>query len=165
MITKMIRLKIYRISRNIIFILISFVLSISTLYSQDLSDDIKRTGKLTVTVSGFKNDRGQLRIAVFNSEKTYSAKKESRKPFIRGHTSIKNRKAIWVYENMPFGEYAIICYHDENGNSKMDKKFLGIPEESYGFSNNAKGSLGMPDYEKAKFILNTQTKNIEIRVE
>ncbi len=151
--------------RNIILVLMVLALSISTLYSQDVLDDIKDAGNLTVTVSGFKNDKGQLRIALFNSEETYSDKGEPIKPFINSYATIKDKKATWVFENIPLGEYAIKCYHDENGNNKMDKNFLGIPEESYGFSNNAKGSLGMPDYEKAKFIFNTEMENIEIRVE
>lgn len=152
--------------RNMILVLVVLILSIATLYSQDVSDDTKDAGNLTVTVSGFENDKGQLRIALFNSEETYSDKGEPIKPFIKGYANIKDKKAIWkVFENIPFGEYAIICYHDENGNNKMDKNFLGIPEESHGFSNNAKGSLGMPDYEKAKFIFNTEMENIKIRVE
>ncbi len=46
----------------------------------------------------------------------------------------------------------------------MDKNFLGIPKEKYGFSNNAKGKLGPPDYEDAKFIINAELKNMEIRI-
>ena len=150
--------------RNIILVLMVLVLGIVTLHSQDVSDDSKETGNLTVVVIGFESDKGQLRIALFNSEETYSNKKEPKEPFIKALASIKDKKAIWVFEDIPFGEYTVICYHDENGNEKMDRNFLGIPKEKYGFSNNAKGKLGPPDYEDAKFIFNAEIKNIEIRI-
>ncbi len=49
--------------------------------------------------------------------------------------------------DLPNGNYAIAVYHDANGNNKLDKNFLGIPTEKYGFSNDAMGSFGPPDYE------------------
>ncbi len=149
---------------KMIIILIVSVLSSVTIYSQAVMDDDKETGNLTVSVSGFENDRGQLRIALFNSEENYSNKEEPIIPFNRGFASIEDNKAIWVFENIPFGEYAVKCYHDENGNEKMDKNILGIPKEKYGFSNNAKGNSGPPDYEEAKFIFNSEIINIEITI-
>ncbi len=150
--------------RKPILVLMVLVLGIVTLHSQTVSDDTKETGNLTVSVSGFENDRGQLRIALFNSEENYSNKEEPIIPFNRGFASIKDNKTIWVFENIPFGEYAVKCYHDENGNEKMDRNFLGIPKEKYGFSNNAKGNSGPPDYEEAIFIFNSEIKNIEITI-
>ena len=150
--------------RNMILVLMVLVISIVSLHSQAVSDDNKENGNLTVAVIGFESDKGQLRIALFNSEETYSDKKEPEEPFIRGFASIKDKRAIWVFENIPFGEHVIIYYHDENGNNKLDKNFLGIPKEKHGFSNNAKGSLGIPDYGKAKFVFNTEIKNMEIRI-
>lgn len=147
--------------RKTILLFMVLVLGIVTLHSQAVSDDTKETGNLTVTVSGFKNDKGQLCIALFNSEDNYSNKEE---PLIRGRASIEDMKAIWVFENIPFREYAVKCYHDENGNEKMDRNFLGIPKEKYGFSNNAKGNSGPPDYEEAIFIFSSEIKNIEITI-
>ena len=56
---------------------------------------------------------------------------------------------------LPPGEYGIAVYHDLNANNVMDKRFLVIPSEAYGFSNNARGpfGLGRPGFEKAKFTV------------
>ncbi|MDZ7756077.1 DUF2141 domain-containing protein [Rhodohalobacter sp.] len=36
-------------------------------------------------------------------------------------------------------------YHDKNTNGELDTNLSGIPEEAYGFSNNARGNaLGRP---------------------
>ena len=52
---------------------------------------------------------------------------------------------------LPHGEYAIAVFVDLNGNGKMDKNFLGIPKEQYGFSNNVMGKMAAPSFEQAKF--------------
>ena len=36
----------------------------------------------------------------------------------------------------------------------FDTNFLGIPTENYGFSNNARGLFGPPNWEDAKFKFN-----------
>jgi uncharacterized protein (DUF2141 family) len=35
----------------------------------------------------------------------------------------------------------------------LDTNFLGIPKEQFGFSNDARGTLGPPDFESASFEL------------
>jgi uncharacterized protein (DUF2141 family) len=45
----------------------------------------------------------------------------------------------------------------------MDTKLFGIPKEPYGFSNNAKGFMGPPSFEDAKFVLD-HDKTIFIEV-
>ncbi len=149
--------------KHITLILIILILSLVTLHSQTVSDEIKNSGDLTVAVNSFENDKGQLKIALFNSKETYS--NNLNESFISGHANIEGEKAIYVFDNIPFGEYAIKCYHDGNGNNKLDKNLLGIPKEKYGFSNNANGSFGIPDYKKVRFILNLEKKSIEIMLE
>ncbi len=51
------------------------------------------------------------------------------------------------------GTYALALLHDENGNGEMDSNFLGLPQEGYGFSNDAKVFLGPPSFEAASFKL------------
>ena len=66
----------------------------------------------------------------------------------RPRTEIKNKKAQWILEHMPYGSYSIKVFHDENGNSKLDKDILGVPTERYGFSNNARGRFGPPPFQQ-----------------
>ena len=42
------------------------------------------------------------------------------------------------------GTYAVAIYHDENGNAKFDKTWIGLPDEGYGVSNNPTTFLGPP---------------------
>jgi len=46
------------------------------------------------------------------------------------------------------GKYGFSAYHDENENEKLDLSLFGAPTESYGFSNNARGTFSKPDFEE-----------------
>ena len=67
--------------------------------------------------------------------------------------------------DLPYGEnYTIAIFHDVNDNGKMDKNFVGVPKEPYGFSNNARSKWGPPKYEIAKFELNQKVLKINAAV-
>ncbi|KAF2332633.1 DUF2141 domain-containing protein [Flavobacterium daemonense] len=113
--------------------------------------------KLTVAVSGLKNDTGVVKVGLYNSDGTFL--KTTYKSLA---SEIKNNQAIVTFEDLPAGEYAISTYHDENTNGKLDRNAMGIPSEEYAASNNAKGFMGPPLYADAKFNVAKDSK-IEIK--
>jgi len=65
---------------------------------------------------------------------------------------------------LPDGDYALVFFIDANKNNKLDKNFIGIPKEQYGFSNNAMGSLSAPTFDQAKFsVLGKTVQNIKLK--
>jgi uncharacterized protein (DUF2141 family) len=135
--------------------------SVTVAFADDLRPGVK-TGNLTVAVDGFKNDYGFAKMALANSIEGY---KDDAKSFMSKNVQIVNGKAVHGFNNVPFGEYAVKVYHDENGNDRLDKSILGAPLELYGFSNNVRGIIGRPDYKRAAFILNKPEMTITIHVE
>ena len=130
-------------------IIIAIVLFISSLASA------QNVG-LTVKISGLKNNTGLVQVGLFNSEGTFL------KTAYKGISSeIKSNSATVTFTNIPKGKYAISAYHDTNKNGKLDTNFIGIPKEDFACSNNAKGKMGPPKYEDAKFDL---TKDMKIDV-
>jgi uncharacterized protein (DUF2141 family) len=113
---------------------------------------------LTINISGLNSNKGTLLVAVYDQKEAFL-----KKSFIGNTVKIKNKKSIITFRNLPKGEYAVSFLHDENENKKMDTNFFGVPKEDYGCSNNAKGFMGPPKYEDAKFQL-TANKVIEIRI-
>ena len=107
-----------------------------------------QTNSLTVTVTNFKNNQGKVMVGIYNGANTFM-----KKTIYSKVGDIKANTAKVVFENIPDGEYAISLYHDENNNGKLDKGWFGIPKEGYGCSNDAKGNMGPPKYEDAKFLL------------
>ena len=66
---------------------------------------------------------------------------------------------------LPYGEYAVTLFVDLDGNKKLNKNFLGIPKEQYGFSNNVMGRMSPPTFDQAKFaIAGPTTQNIKLRI-
>ena len=59
---------------------------------------------------------------------------------------------------LPEGQYVISLFHDANGNKKLDQGEYGIPLEKYGFSNNARGQMGLPAFKDAAFLLKSDSK-------
>ena len=113
---------------------------------------------LTVNVTGLKNNKGKVLVGVYNSEANFL-----KKVVVGKLVTIINKKVQIIFENVPVGTYAVSLYHDENENNKLDVNFLGIPKESYGTSNDAKGFMGPPKYNDAKFELkNNKIINIKL---
>ncbi len=147
---------------NRLFYILPLILAlIMPVFAQDAPESDPQSGTLRIVLSGFRNDKGDVKIALSDSEENYLSKGR----VLKGTASqIKDRKAEGVFHDISYGEYAVKVYHDMNGNNKLDTNFLGIPKESYGFSNNARGTLGMPKWEKAKFVLEKKDMLIEIKV-
>lgn len=49
------------------------------------------------------------------------------------------------------GVYAIALYHDEDGDTKFDKTWIGLPDEPFGLSNDPKIRLAKPKHEEVAF--------------
>jgi len=76
-----------------------------------------------------------------------------------------NLQNLEINKILPHGEYAITLYVDSNGNKKIDKNFLGIPKEQYGFSNNVMGKMSPPTFDQAKFMVTGPViQNIKLRI-
>jgi len=63
------------------------------------------------------------------------------------------------------GEYALVVYHDENGNGRLDENFIGIPSEPLGFSNRY-WPQGPPTFTNAAFKLDAdEKKSIDVKLQ
>jgi len=118
------------------------------------AEDAPQTGDLTIIVSGFKTNNGYARIALSNSEQTFQ---DEDKAFCLVKARITNYKVTVILKDIPFGTYAVSVFHDENGSGKLERNVLGIPKEDYGFSNNARGKVNPPGFDKVRFELNTRS--------
>ena len=54
------------------------------------------------------------------------------------------------FGDLPPGDYALMVFHDANGNGELDLNFMGIPREPLGFSNRYR-SKGPPVFSSASF--------------
>jgi uncharacterized protein (DUF2141 family) len=124
---------------------------LSTVQFNHQSGQLSRSnGRLTVVITGFHSDAGEVSVALFNEATAFPKHPEKAVAIL--YSRITHGKSEAIFENLSPGQYAISVFHDENNNKKMDSNFFGVPKEGVGASNNAKGHLGPPKYQDAKFI-------------
>ena len=70
---------------------------------------------------------------------------------------------VVVLHGLPPGQYAVQTFHDENGNKKVDRNFIGLPKEGVGFSNDAPIRMGPPKWADAMFTFNGAEQTIQLK--
>jgi uncharacterized protein (DUF2141 family) len=119
-------------------------------------------GKLVVTVTGLHSDGGQLLLRLYAGPDGYPT--DGAKAVRQIRQRIAGGQATLELTGLAAGSYAIGCVHDENGNGKLDTNLLGIPKEGVCASNDAKGRMGPPRWEDARFSLGPDGAALVIHV-
>lgn len=114
------------------------------------------TGNLRIVVNGIRQAQGQVCVSLFAGSQGFPDRGD-RAVRAQCVPTGKGRTAV-TFQNIAFGNYAIAVYHDRNGNGKLDRNFLGIPTEGFGFSRNPVIRTGAPRFgEAAVFVAGTET--------
>ncbi len=121
-------------------------------------------GSLRIVIEGIKNAKGQVKVgleknaAEFDQGPLHEAR-------YRGETVLSKEGRIEVlFRDLPLGSYAVKSFHDEDGNGQLNTNFMGIPTEDYGFSNDARGTMGPAKFQDARFDFDAPEKTITIRL-
>ena len=126
------------------------------------ADDTTAPSMLTVRVVDLRNRKGQVRLGVFDRA--------------RGFPTERNGALLWQSapaggENcsfaveLPPGRYAVVVLHDENGNKKVDRNFVGVPKEGYGVTNNPKPAMRAATYREAAFDLPPEGAEVRVSIQ
>ena len=118
-----------------------------------------QAGELSIEFKEKGAKEGTIYFAVFDTAGDWL-----KKPLRSEKVAIANESATALIADLPPGEYAISAFHDLNGNGKLDSNFIGIPNEPFGFSNDASGSFGPPKFDQAKFKIAAANEKIVINV-
>ena len=141
---------------------LAYIILLSVGVSFATSSLAQSGGQATVIlkVTGLRSEKGQVKIAVFNSSEKWLGEQ----PIYSSTINVDSQTVTWRINDVPYGDYGVAVFHDENSNGKIDKNVLGIPLEPYGFSNNVKITFGPPKWEEAKFTVKGSTAEFSIGV-
>ncbi len=119
---------------------------------------IADAAEVTIAVQGIRNDQGQIMVAVcdekhFLGNECHNARAKAQSGAV----------VVTIADIAP-GNYAVQVYHDENGNSQLDKNFLGIPTEAIGFSRDARGHMGPPKFADAEVPVSNEPIRLDIQL-
>lgn len=105
-------------------------------------------------IRGLRNDRGVVGGGIYADRDVWT--------HVGGqvavcHAPIHDGVARCVIRAPGPGTYSFAFLHDENENGRMDTDALGLPQEGWGFGNDARGTLSAPSFESASYVFSTGT--------
>jgi uncharacterized protein (DUF2141 family) len=115
-----------------------------------------RAGTVVVTMEGADTTSGVLNAAL--CDKGLS---EEGCP-IAQHRAAATGKVEFRFENVQPGRYAVVGFHDVNGNRKFDR-LLGMPQEPYALSNNVAENL-LPKFSDAAVTVGDGETRVTLRL-
>ncbi|MBL4568369.1 MAG: DUF2141 domain-containing protein [Flavobacteriaceae bacterium] len=139
---------------KVITVILAFVFAFHVADVKEIKKSEKRT--ITVVVPNITSNVGEVKYALYNQETFMKSPLQSKS------SKIENGKSSVTFENIEPGTYAVICFHDKNGNNAMDFEPNGMPKEDFGASNNVM-SFGPPQFEDAKFDVTDKNVTLEIK--
>jgi uncharacterized protein (DUF2141 family) len=111
-----------------------------------------------VHVTAVAGGKGSVKVAVCDRERflkqcAYSASAPAR-----------DGENVILVPNVPKGTWAVLAYQDANGNGELDRNFIGIPKENYGFSRDAASKFGPPGFDDAAIEVGDEPTVARIRL-
>ena len=116
--------------------------------------------RLTIHIQGVLAKGGLVRLGLYD-RMSYDKAGE---PVASADVTAKADETVITLGGIAPGDYAIETYQDVNANDKMDQSLIGLPQEPYGFSRDARPLLSRPGFDAVKITLapgeNSQTLHL-----
>ena len=112
----------------------------------------ENSASVRIEVSSFRNTRGTLNCRLFTEAPGFPEGEGARTV----RAAISGIQATCMFNDLAPGTYAVAVVHDENGNGRMDKNFVGLPTEGYGVSNNRTYAASSPKWEESRFTVSAR---------
>ncbi|MFK8037997.1 MAG: DUF2141 domain-containing protein [Crocinitomicaceae bacterium] len=126
---------------------------ITIVFSSIQSASLTRSD-LHIQLKNIRNSDGVIYVFLYNYENQYP-----RAPLTYykvGKSKVKNGNLTVKIPNIEYNpKYAITLIDDENDNEDLDR-FLGLPTEGFGFSNNVRPLISLPDYNDLLFTFSSE---------
>lgn len=118
--------------------------------------------RLTVSVENVRSAEGLIAVTLYPDDSSrflahHGSLYVGRVPAHAGTTR------ICIFLPAP-GIYALAVYHDANANRHIDRSGIGLPQEGYGFSNNAPALLGLPSFGRVRLAVPRTGMTTSIRL-
>lgn len=119
-----------------------------------------QTATLTITLAGVRSASGNLRVSVYREQDAFRKEAQA---FRLQVVPASAGEVVLGFEALPPGRYAVMAYHDENANDKLDLRLGMIPIEGYGLSNNPR-VFGPPAFADSAFELPAAGTGISLKL-
>ena len=143
--------KLFKLLSITFFLILSFGFTYQT----------NQSGDLYLKLDNIRNSNGVFYIFLYTFENQYPHEPYTYYKVTK--SKVSNGKLTVKIEDIEFRKYAISLIDDENDNEDLDR-FLGLPTEGFGFSNDLAPVFSLPDYKELIFsFLNEKSINIQVQ--
>lgn len=112
-----------------------------------VSTTVASAADLTVNVSGVQGTNNAVRVALYSNPDTFRHEAQAKQIVsVPAHDGTVTA----VFHDLQPGPYAVVAYHDENGNGKLDLMLGMFPDEGWGLSNDPT-VIGPPAFDDSAF--------------
>ena len=116
---------------------------------------------LTLLIDGVRNDAGTIRVALYRSAAEFPTAEGT---WLKVAVAARQGTTEVAVADLPPGIYGIAAFHDENDNDAFDTDFLGLPNEGFGFGNDAEVGFGPPDFADAAITILAGAETVTTRL-
>lgn len=116
--------------------------------------------RLAITVTNARNAAGDVVVTLYGSDPR--AFLEQR--IALAEAPIRGSAAQACFALSAPGDYAVSVFHDENNDHILNRSLIGLPQEGFGFSNDARVGLGPPSFNDARVTVAAGGASIAIRL-
>ena len=117
---------------------------------------------VTIEVLQLRSAKGEI-LACLTSSRDHFPDCDGDKKAFEARAAARDGARI-TFSDVPHGTYAVALLHDENGNGKADRALLMMPKEGFGFSRDAKVTMGPPSFSAAAFRVSDEPVRQTIRM-
>lgn len=118
------------------------------------ADDLR----LLVNLKAVRAPLGELRVSLYREAESF--RKEDRALKVISIAATQGDAQV-VFDGLAPGRYAVMAYHDENSDGKLNLRLGMFPTEGYGLSNNPK-VIGPPKFADSAFEISGAQTSITI---
>lgn len=134
------------------------VLSTSLLFAALMVSGTAMAQTLKIDLHGVQNDKGNIRVGLYSDPKGFRKEAQALKVI---EVPAKKGTVVVEFPGLQAGWYAVMAYHDEDSNGRLNLLLGMYPTEGYGLSNNP-SVFGPPTFEDSSFRIEDKDLHINI---
>ncbi|MEA5511632.1 DUF2141 domain-containing protein [Crocosphaera sp. UHCC 0190] len=121
------------------------------------------TSNLTVEVNGVSDRKGQICFSLFASSRGFPSSGDD--AVQKQCVKITDTNPRITINNLAPSTYAVAVFWDDNSDGQLNRNFLGVPTEKFGFSSNPVVRTGPPKFGESAILVTGKNVIISIKLQ
>ncbi|TAN71223.1 MAG: DUF2141 domain-containing protein [Methylobacter sp.] len=118
-----------------------------------------------IRITGISSCQGKVMLAVYDDESHFMNIEQAVVKEVIDLAPADCASTMLYRVAIPYGQYAVVVYHDANSNGIHDKNMFGAPTETWGVSNNARPLLRAPQFRECVFTHAASRTSVTIEIQ